>query len=340
MAPTRRGNRRPKPATRTRATRVLAQGAGAAPRRAFGATRTKKKILKGKVARNGYYSLRAGLNARLPTHLGLPRPVGPYTVIRTTTLHTSSARVLIFSPIMNASEGAHDAPIWYQACGYEDINSTLAINAVNNTSAILMPMSGLGSAAEVVPAALTVQVMNEAALNNANGLFAMARVNQQLNLGGETRTWDTFADEFVSYYRPRLLTGGKLALRGVTSSAYPLNMNEFSLFAGHSTHTASPFTWGAERTLAALSPIVFVQKTGTPVDVNFMVTIEWRVRFDPFHPATSSHSYHPATPDGVWNRIIGTMSTAGHGVEDIADEIAELGAAVGVTGVAGAALAA
>jgi hypothetical protein len=203
-----------------------------------------------------------------------------------------------------------------------------AINAVGGARMIDMPMNLLGSAAEYVPAALTVQVMNRAPLQAAQGIFTMARVNQQLALGGESRTWATFKDEFDSYFKPRLLTGGKLALRGVTCNAVPINMNEFSDFLPGEPAWSGPIQWGPHLEPAALSPIVFTQAPpdgqGTE-DVTFLVTIEWRVRFDPFHPAAASHVFHPSTPDAVWNGIIAAASAAGHGVVDIADEVADLG---------------
>ena len=214
-----------KAATRSKATRVLAQGAGAVPRKAFGAGKS--------LARKGWkMSMRRrmmeGLNARLPMHLGLPRPVGPYQVIRTTTLHTTSAAVVIFAPLRrDASTTSNGHPVWYHACGLEDA-APGPINGGAGTRMISMPLDGIGSAAGIVPAALTVQVMNKASLQQAEGLFTMGRVSQQLALGGETRTWEDFTREFNSYFKPRLLTGAKLALRGVTCNAVPINMNEFS----------------------------------------------------------------------------------------------------------------
>lgn len=311
-----RHTRRRQSTTRTSATRVLAQGAGAFPNRPFGSKRSPGLSVR--------RCMTQGLNARLPMHLGLPRPVGPYTPIRTSTLHTTSASVVIFCPMVHQSGSLGGMPVYYHACGVEDVDAAAAINFTGNTRMIGMPMASLGSAADMAPAAMTVQVMNKAPLQAATGLFTMARVAQQLNLGGETRTWDTFKDEFNSYFKPRLLTGGKLALRGVTCNAIPINMNEFSDFLPGKPAIAAPFTWIADHAPSALSPIVFTQ-TGTPTEISFLVTIEWRVRFDPFHPAAASHTFHPSTPDSVWNGIIGAASAAGHGVVDIADEVAEVG---------------
>lgn len=320
-------SRRPAAGMRAKAARVLAQGATAAPRRAFGSQRASRKKSNGKKNGTGKL-LKQGLNATMPLHLGLPRPVGPYTVIRTTQLHTSSARVILFTPLRTEDGAANQAPLWITACGLEDVNAALPINGDGNTNMIPMPLGSLGGAAEVVPAALTVQVMNQASLQNAGGLFAMCRINQQMQLGGETRTWNTLGNEIISFYRPRLLTGAKLALRGVISSAYPLNMQEFADFAGHVGSFANPVAWDTRIATAALSPIAFIQQSATPVDISFMVTIEWRVRFDPLNPATASHTFHQSLPDEAWNGIVGAASAMGHGVEDIVEGVANAGEAL------------
>ena len=72
-----------KPMTRGNATIVLAQGALGVPKRNFG---TKKQKPGKSIA-----TMVKCLDARVPRTLGLPRAVGPYTVIRTTKLHQSSA---------------------------------------------------------------------------------------------------------------------------------------------------------------------------------------------------------------------------------------------------------
>lgn len=327
------GRGRNRAATRARATRVLAQGAGAITRQAFGA----------RSARPGMSIRRCilqGLNARLPMHLGLPRPVGPYQVIRTTKLHTTSSPVVIFCPLMQMTS-LPDNPLWYQACGIE-ATSVGPINDPGSTNMIDMPLSQIGSVAEMVPSAMTVQVMNKAPMQSASGLFTMARVNQQLALGGESRTWATFKDEFDSFFKPRLLTGGKLALRGVTCNAVPINMNEYSHFACTQIPIPGSFSWTPGVAPSALSPIVFTRDlpiTSEPPQISFLVTIEWRVRFDPFHPAAASHTFHPSTSDTVWNGVIAAASAAGHGVTDIADEVADLGFDAAAVAGAGALLA-
>jgi hypothetical protein len=303
---------------RSQATRILAQGAGAFPRKAFGAGKEAKTV-------KAAYTL--GLNARLPHHLGLPRAVGPYQVIRTSKLLTSTADVIIFSPIMLDAENINGGARWYGACGIESVDKTNPVNATNNSVMIDMPMDALGGAVDVVPAAMTVQVMCPTALQTAAGLFTMARASQPLSLGGDSRTWSQFRTQFNSFFRPRVLTGGKLALRGVTCNAVPLDMSEYADFAPVTMHNGTLMTWDAKKRPAALSPIVFTSN-GEGEVMSFLVTIEWRVRFDPQSPAAASHVFHEPTSDAVWGAIIKRASEMGHGVEDIVDGIADIGAAV------------
>jgi hypothetical protein len=193
-----------------------------------------------------------------------------------------------------------------------------------------MPMLGLGEACEVVPASMTVQVMNPASLQSADGVFAMARVNQQLSLGGSPAglTYREMAARVISFYSPRMLTGGKLAIRGVKCSAYPLDMNEYATFAPvHQSSGNSGWDSNGLRP-AALSPIVFVQENAVPKQLEFMITIEWRVRFDPGNPATASHTYHETLSDEAWSGLIKSVSNAGSGVEELSEDVATLGGAI------------
>lgn len=297
--------------SRRNATMALAQGAAAVPRKNFG----------GSVGTGNLRLLIKMLDARLPKTLGLPRAVGSYTVIRTTKLHRSDAAFVMFAPFHNLNEGN-----FYNWCGVEDVDATLAVNATSNARAINIPLAELAGATEVVPAALTVQVMNPASLQTASGVFAMGRVTTPFNYGGSTDKWNDLRARFISFFSPRLLTGGKLALRGVKCDAYPLDMSEYANFQPVSEYTGV-FTWSNDAVRAcALSPIVFVQSNAFPQVIEFLVTIEWRVRFDPGNPAVASHTYHNTTSDALWNGVCRAMSAAGHGVTEIAEDVLEAGA--------------
>lgn len=308
-----------KPATRRNATKALAQAAMAAPRRNFG-TKSAGGTLRACIK---------SLDARVPRTIGLPRAVGPYSVIRTTRLWSSSANFIMFVPFTSDDS-------WHNWCGIEDVISSDPVNGGNNSRPITIPLADLSHAAEVAPAALTVQVMNPSSVQTAQGMFAMGRANQQFDYGGSTETWDTLRDRFISYFSPRLLTGGKLALRGVKCSTYPLDMSEYSHFMPVADYP-TPFTWLTVKP-TALAPIIFVQNNATPQTLEFLITVEWRVRFDPGNPAVASHTHHDTTPDGVWNSVCREMSSMGHGVEELAEDVMELGAMGGAARLAATAL--
>ena len=145
----------------------------------------------------------------------------------------------------------------------------------------------------MVPAALTVQVMNPQPLQTTAGIIAGGRVKQQLALANDPRTWDALGTEIMAYMQPRLLSAGKLALRGVQCSGYPLDMTEYSDFRQVGAATGVPFTWSAQDIRpGALTPLVFWQPDGGPtLTLEYLVTIEWRVRFDLSNPASSSHTH-------------------------------------------------
>lgn len=310
------------------ATIVLAQGVTAPPKKNFGSKATGRSP-----------SIRECvecLDARVPRTIGLPRAVGPYTVMRTTRLIGSDADMLIFCPFLNSIASGHAEARWNDWCGVASVNGALNVTDPGNTLPINMPMSYLGPACEVVPAALTVQVMNPSALQSADGIFAMGRVNQQLDLSTSFATWNEMKARFISFYSPRLLSAGKLSLRGVKCDSYPLDMSEYSSFR-NIENLSGPVHWVSNLKPAALAPIVFIQNNTTRVEIQFMVTIEWRVRFDPGNPATSSHVQHDTTSDSVWNSVIRTMSAVGHGVEELAEGVSAVGSlARGAARLAGA----
>ena len=300
--------------------RILYQGVAAPPRRNFGSMRAKA-------------NLRAALDARIPRTLGLPRAVGPYTVIRTTIPYNDpdpNSEAYIFCPFLQDRPAVGSelrSKAWLSWCGVRQSSATGgAIGGTGSISPIVMPTFNLGGAAEVVPSAMTVQVMNSQPVQSADGIFLMGRMNQQLPFGNSTKTWGEFRTEFSSYFSPRLLSGGKLALRGVKCDSYPLDMSEYSTFAPVSNLITDK--WSADIEPAALAPIVFVrnQANGPTTNVTFLITIEWRVRFDPLNPVFFSHTYHDTLSDEAWNTLVGGMSAAGHGVEELAEDAVEAGA--------------
>jgi len=316
-------------ASRALAERVLAQGVGAAPAVAFGnrRQRARKKV-------NGRSRLRKmllALDAKVPITPGLPRAVGPYTTIRTSSLIATSSKFVLFSPFMGTNTGNLD--FWWSVCGVEAVDTSLPINNASNTKWLNASMPGGDpnlTCVSAVPAAMTVQVMNPTAISTTSGIVAGGRVKQQLHLANDPRTWDKLGTEIMAYMQPRLMSAGKLALRGVQCSAYPLDMTEYSDFRQLGSAGTLPFTWvGQDTAPGALTPIVFWQpESGPTLQLEYLVTIEWRVRFDLSNPASASHVHHDTWADADWNHVCAACSDAGHGVVDIVESIANAGAAV------------
>ncbi len=312
------------------ATKAQAQGVGAITRRPFGTAM-------GRLRRASPKMLARWLDANNPCHLTLPRAIGPYTVVRTTQVINSSSHIDVFCPLkVNLQAlGVTTDSQWAAACGFGGYTAVSGINTASNT--IVHPMAGLDpllSAAMITPAAITVQVMNAEALQTTQGIVFCGRSSSQYELGNSARTWQDLGNEFIQFQSPRLCSAGKLALRGVQMSGYPLDMSELANFRGIapysflSSGTAGRFTWDNSTDMmpAGFSPIVVYRNSNVPA-LKFLVTIEWRVRFDPSNPAAGSHQRYGITSDSMWNSIIGASAAMGHGCEDIAEVVAEAGVA-------------
>lgn len=300
--------------------RVLTQGVAAVPKRAFGS--------RGGPGTDLRKAIRA-LDATSPNHLPLPRAIGPYTVVKTTMRLTTSS--LMGFACAFASEESGDntgAPLWSQI-GWVEEAIDGSISAANATRWQAFPgLDELSVGATVVPAAMTVQIMNATPVMNAQGIAYIGRSHTQLSLGGSTKTWQELGQELTTFMAPRLCSGGKLALRGVKASSYPLDMSDLADFrpvAVVSPNEAA-FTWNSSRGLApaGLAPIFIYNPFSMQLEL--LVTMEWRVRFGIGNPAASTHIYHPPTSDGLWSRAINASQSMGHGVVDIAEDTAEYGA--------------
>lgn len=313
---------------RSRGDKVLGQGVSAYPLVPFRAAERKTGPTSTTVSKY----MQHGLNARSLLHLGLPRPVGPYTVIRTTrTFSTNAAAVIVGTYAVNTGTGTWK---WRNVCAIEDVARGTAINGASNSKYFSIPFATIGagsSAFECCPAALSVQVINNEALQTSTGTALITRVNQSLDLNGKTDTWDNVCGGIMEFFPPRVCSAGKLALRGVETTSYPLNMSEFSFFAPMEvTNTDDVFTVANGLVVpAAFAPIVIYQPTATTFNLTYVVTVEWRVRFDPLNMAAGSHTHHAHTPDSWFSQAIKDMSTAGHGVCDIVENVANMGSQLG-----------
>jgi len=159
--------RRVQTGMRSQATRVLAQGVGALPRRAFGAAKRSHTL--------------ACWDAKLPHHLPLPRAVGPYTVVRTTKRFQANWGNIILGTFMKPTGSSGSE--WTNICA---VAPSLAngdanwISAHQNTNAYRTPLDFLArntSMATCVPSAFTVQILNPEALQTTTGIVYAGVMN-------------------------------------------------------------------------------------------------------------------------------------------------------------------
>jgi hypothetical protein len=152
-------------------------------------------------------------------------------------------------------------------------------------------------------------------------------------LGDIYRTWGNVGSQFVAFGKPRLCAAAKLALSGVEHSLVPMNMNTLSDFTHlHDVVGAPTVSRWYTSTGVSVQPsgfAPFVVYNPDEIDLQFLVTVEYRMRFDMEHPAASTHTFHDPASMGAWHSVVKGMTELGHGVRDIAVVAAEAGAAVG-----------
>ncbi len=206
--------------------------------------------------------------------------------------------------------------------------NTSPIAATGNTTSFRTPLDFLAagsSGATCVPSAFTVQIMNPEALQTTSGMVYAGVMHTQAKIGSRTETWEQYMERFVEYQAPRMLAAGKLALRGVRINSYPLSMSQVSEFTSlmdisdSAAHTMDgnfpePTGW---------APILVNNPGG--IQLEYLVTTEWRVRFDLLNPASAGHVQHPLHGDNVWHSLMVNAAAAGNGVKDIADVVANAG---------------
>lgn len=287
---------------------VLAQGVGVVARHAFSAASD--------VGPDDEVDERtlSCWDARTLCHLPLPRPVGPYTVIRVTKRFGTNSPCLIFGTFYNESTQR-----WTNISAVTPIanNSQGSISTPIGTTRFTQVL-GFGQAATCVPSALTVQVLNPNALQAANGVQYHGISTVQADFGNDSQTWESRFDQYVQYQAPRMLSGGKLALRGTQTSSYPLNMNalaEFTTLDELSDNT--DFTWDQTLRPRGFAPIFMYNIDGETLE--YLVTTEWRVRFDLTNAASAGHTLHHQSSDAIWGKLMEMAAARGCGVMDIPD---------------------
>jgi hypothetical protein len=245
---------------------------------------------------------------------------------------SSTARDLIFGTFRVVEESTTSAGDWSNVCCVEAVNGVLAISAASNAFRHCLPLSpaAFGSSAlTAVPSALTVQVMNPEALSITSGIIYGAIMTTQAKVLDRTEPWDSYSDNFIAFQAPRLMSAGKLALRGVKASTYPLSMSQLSEFTELRVYDDALTTMTSSNNgafePAGFAPILVNNPQG--VALEYLVTMELRVRFDLLNPASAGHTHHPVSSDATWDSLVRKAVALGHGFVDIADTVANVGAA-------------
>lgn len=294
-------------ASRSMGERVLAQGVGVVAQHAFGRSNDLHESTD-----VDERSLECW-DARTLCHLPLPRPVGPYTVIRVTKRFGSTSPCIIFGTFYEET-----LQRWTNTCAVSPVDggSLNPINTTSNTQRYTQTLA-FGTAATCVPSALTVQVLNPNALQNANGVQYHGISTTQADFGTDSQTWEARFDQYIQFMAPRMLSGGKLALRGTQTSSYPLNMNAVAEFTTLSQDEDENFTWTTSLRPRGWAPIFMYNIDGEQLE--YLVTTEWRVRFDLTNPASAGHSFHQHSSDNLWGDLLEMAVARGAGVMDIPD---------------------
>lgn len=304
---------------RTKTAMVLAQGVGRTARTAFGGDR---------IAGPGL----ACWNANLPQHLSLPRAVGPYLTVRFTKRIKSDNEFNMFA-FFREVVSLQNAVLLNEAAAWTNIICASSrvpgdtIGAAGSTGFTRVNGTDeLGNGTTWCPSAMTVQVMNPNALQTTTGIIYNGVAKTQFPIGGDTsRTWIDVGDEFVNFQQPRLCSAGKLALLGTTTSTYPLSMSQLSEFTRVNDFVQTQ-TWPARLQPAGMAPIIVYNPQA--VELEYLVTTEWRVRFDLGNPACAAHRHHPVSSDSTWDMKVRDALDQGHACLDIASRVAETGAAI------------
>jgi len=332
---------------------ALAQGTGAANSAPFPvAPRRGTKRKHGQAFGDG-----AGdpdcLDAFCPAHLALPRPVAPYIVVRVTTLLNTDSRFCMFGPMMSSrsqAQGGGRSQEWCNQIGIA-FDSDAGAHASGSALGLCLPSRSAGfSGCQLTPAAFSVQLMNPGALQNTHGICAMGRLKLASTFTGPDPdvtplppfnagpTVEDVANNCVSYFTPRLMSAAKVAMRGVQVNAIPVDMNDLSEFTPYDQRLRNDYhyyNYNNEPTQPAGLDKVVPQFHGfapifisnpDEIPLQYLVSVEYRVRFDPTNPAASAGVAHKPSTVQTWDNVITGMVKRGNGVVDIAEKVVEYGA--------------
>ncbi|CAE7911198.1 unnamed protein product, partial [Symbiodinium necroappetens] len=224
--------------------------------------------------------------------------------------------------------GQLQAREWSQLIGYS--MPVLGANITDTNAVAKHPLSASAGLinATLAPSAFSAQVMNPNALQTTSGILYGGRFHTVPEFDfGSSITGEEFASNFVSYNSPRLMSAGKLALRGVSIDAIPFNMSKLSDFCRLSTDASGATTLSNDSPFFdGFAPLVVYNPSG--VTIEYLVCVEWRCRFDATNPAQAGHVMHRPSTDNQWHAAIDHAMKIGNGVKDIAESVAAVGSIV------------
>lgn len=244
-------------------------------------------------------------DARSTRHVPLPRSIGSYTVIRTTRRISSNKGVMAFGAFKQSmGKNSAQAGRWTNICAYGDVVRGTALNGASNAEKYVMPMNNFGTAFMCVPSGITVQVMNPNSLQTTEGVLYATVPTVQLKMGGDTRTWDQLGTDLISYQSPKLISAPSLALKGMVAHSFPINMEELAQFTSLEATSDGTFTYDTDEPEPTGWAPIIVYNAGSNLDIEYLVTMEWRVRFDPNNPASSMHRDYGYTSQSAWDSMV------------------------------------
>lgn len=275
----------------------------------------------GQLILNKYHP--CGHDAFHHAHMPLPRAVGPYCVVRTTAVIEDNKPLSIMGPFFNRANGK-----WTDLAGVSFNALANTVGAANNVTLRKFVQLDQASwnASQITPAAYSIQIMNPNALQTTSGIVYIGRIRTALRMSEDlSETAAVLANDLVSYNNPRLCAAAKLAFRGVQVDLVPFNMADLATFTTVSSDTFTQYG-AASPNPTGFAPM-FIYNPNT-INLQYLVTCEWRTRFDPSNPAQATHALHPPATEGAWAQALHAAEALGNGVVDIADRVANVGQAI------------
>jgi len=269
--------------------------------------------------------IKHGLNAFHPLHIPLPISTGKYNVVRVSSVVTSDSYLTLIGAMDYSAAGSHTYhdSAWTNYAGISRSNGTDLLNGQWNALSLPSPTgSDSRGYAEVVPAAVSVQVVNPASLTTAAGVVYMGRCATTLSGvdAGDTRTVSDLCDALISYSHPKVISGAKLAMSPQQVNCIPANINELTDFKelGPPSDQANPqtsFSWDTAYDFSGFKPAFIINPQKQTL--TYRVCIEFRVRLSPFNPMHATQQLHKPVSHDMWHKLVGSAESVGHGVEDV-----------------------